>query len=108
MIRGLGGPVVRLIAAHANGPGFDSQVAQHVQRLISRVFTLIHWSCDRQSGFTSFRCFFIQLCNNLGQSVQTDMFCSSCYVNLCQQQLQVVAYYNLFRIKQDNSYEYFI
>ena len=37
-LQGLGGPVVRPLAAHAKGLGFDSPIAQHVQRLISRAF----------------------------------------------------------------------
>ena len=58
-IRGLGGPVVRTLAARAKGPGFDSSIIQHVQRLISRVFTyggavgspILSWSWTRQPGF---------------------------------------------------------
>ena len=37
--------MVRPLAARAKGPGFDSPIAQHVQRLISRAFTtaqLVH------------------------------------------------------------------
>ena len=35
----LDGPVVWLLAAHAKGPGFDSAITHHVQRLISLAFT---------------------------------------------------------------------
>ena len=31
--------MVRLLAARAQCPGFDSPIAQHVQRLITRAFT---------------------------------------------------------------------
>ena len=37
-LRGLGGPVVRPLAARAKGSGFDFPIAQHVQRLISQAF----------------------------------------------------------------------
>ena len=59
---GLGGPVVRPLAAHAKGPGFDSPIAQHIQRLISLAFTygavgslVLHSSWARQPGIISFR-----------------------------------------------------
>ena len=35
----MGGPVVKPLATRAMGPGFDSPITQHVQRLISRAFT---------------------------------------------------------------------
>ena len=35
----ISGPVVRPRAARAKDPGFDSPIAQHVQRFISRDFT---------------------------------------------------------------------
>ena len=73
-MRGLGGPVVRPLTVHAKGPGFDSPIAQHVQRLIFRAFTystvgslVLSWSWTRQPGFISFRCLWNQLCNNLEQ-----------------------------------------
>ena len=35
--------MVRPLAARAKGPGFDSPIAQDVQRLISRAYMLVHW-----------------------------------------------------------------
>ena len=85
-IMGLSSAVVRPPSAGAKGPGFDSPVAQHVQRLIYRVFTYgavdsmvlnwywarqpgfisfsLTWSCSQQVGFISFSCLWIQLRNN--------------------------------------------
>ena len=67
---GLGGTVVKPPAATAKGLRFESPIAQHVQRLISRAFTygavgslVLRWSWTRQPGFISFRCLWIQLCN---------------------------------------------
>ena len=37
--RGLGGSLNRPLAARAKDPGFNSPIAQHIQRLIYRVFT---------------------------------------------------------------------
>ena len=66
--------MVRPLAARAKGLGFDSPIAQHVQRLISQAFTygavgslVLSGTWARQPGFISFRCLGIQLCNNLGQ-----------------------------------------
>ena len=60
--RGLGGPVVRPLAARAEGPRFDSPIAQHVQRLFFLAFTygavsslVLSWYWTRQPGFISFR-----------------------------------------------------
>ena len=57
---GLGGPVVRPLAAGAKVPGFESPIAQHVQRLISWAFMygavgslVSSWSWARQPGFIS-------------------------------------------------------
>ena len=70
----MGGPVVKPLAARAKGPGFDSRIAQHFRRLLSRAFTygavgslVSRWSWTRKAGFISFRCLWIQLYNNLGQ-----------------------------------------
>ena len=66
-------PVVRPMVASAKGPGLDSPITQHVQRVISRALTygavgslVLSWSWARQPGIISFRCLWIQLCNNLG------------------------------------------
>ena len=73
-IGGLGGPVVRPLAAHAKGLRFNSPIAKYVQRLIFCAFMygtvgslVLRWSWARQLGFISFRCLWIQLCNNLRQ-----------------------------------------
>ena len=44
--RDLGDPVVRPLAARTEGPGFDSPIAQHVQRFFLgplRMARLVHW-----------------------------------------------------------------
>ena len=73
-IRGLGGPVVRPLVARAKSSGFDSPIAQYVQILTSWAFTygtdgslVLSWFWPCQPEFISFRCLWIQLCNNLGQ-----------------------------------------
>ena len=50
--------VVRLLAAHVKDLGFNSPVAQHIQRLISHAFTygavgslVLSWSWTQQPGF---------------------------------------------------------
>ena len=60
--QGLGRPVIRPLAAGAKAPGFDFTIAQHVQILISRVFTygavgslVLSWTWARRPGFISFR-----------------------------------------------------
>ena len=40
---GLGGQVVRPLAAHAKGPGFNSPITPHVQRLISGLYVWCGW-----------------------------------------------------------------
>ena len=47
-----------VLAAHASSSGFDSPIAKHVQRLISRAFTygavgslVLSWSWTRQPGY---------------------------------------------------------
>ena len=72
--RGLGGPVVTPLAARAKGPGFDSPIAQYVQRLISQIFRysavgslVLSRSWARQPRFITFQYLWIQLCNNLGK-----------------------------------------
>ena len=72
--RGLGGAVVMPLVVRAKDPGYDTTIAQHLQRLISRAFTygvvgslVLSWSWATQSGFIFFWCLWIQMCNNLWQ-----------------------------------------
>ena len=73
---GLGGPVVRPLAARAKCPGFDSPITQHVQRLISRPFTysygavgplVLSWSWAQQPGFIPFGTFGFNCVITLGK-----------------------------------------
>ena len=48
----MSGSEVRPLAALAKGPGFHSPIVQHVQRLISRAFTYIHWNITWSSRDT--------------------------------------------------------